>query len=261
MFNKNVGRILNGDGSGLRVAFGREEIPCTTIISNVDLTKTVFELIGANKFRPASIEKFKNVEPSISAFEVFLGLDVDMTRICPDDYEIFVNSGYDINKHYADSLGNNARTAPFVITINSNVNKFSAPKGRSIVTLIMLAGYDYWISKSRSEYEDKKERVADILVDRASKVIPEIRSHIQKKVVSTPVTFQRYTNNSAGAIYGYSRTLRGMQEVRPNYIKDIPNLYFASAWAKQGSGVLKVLYSAEGVYRKMSRRSQEGVKV
>lgn len=253
LFNKNVGRILVENGSSQRVAFGKDEILCDTVISNIDLTKTVFELIGSKKFLPTTIEKLRSIEPSISAFEIFLGLDVDLKNIYPDDYEIFVNSNYDIEKQYQDCRNNSAKTAPFVITINSNVNRFSAPKGKSAITVIMLAGYNYWISKSKGEYEDKKEKIADILIDRASKVIPEIKTHMQKKVVSTPVTFERYTNNSRGAIYGYSRTVGQKTEVRPNEIKNVKNLYFASAWAKQGSGVVKVLHSAEDVYRKISK--------
>lgn len=261
LFNANVGRVTIDNGSYRKVAFGREEVLCDTIISNIDLAKTVFELIGSKRFPTTTIDKIRRVEPSISAFEVFLGLDLDLKRILPDDYEIFVNSGYDIAKQYQDSINNNAKLASFVITINSNVNSFSAPEGKSVITLIMLAGYNYWISKSRGEYQDKKEKVADILIERAGKIIPEIKTHIQKKVISTPVTFQRYTNNSGGAIYGYSRTAGQKSEIRPNEMKGIENLYFASAWAMQGSGVVKVLRSAEDVFRKIARRSSEKVLV
>jgi len=256
LFNKNVGRILVEDNFCNKVRFGRNEIFCDTLISNTDLTKTVYELIGSREFPPASVQKLKSIEPSISAFEIFLGLDVDLKTLYPDDYEIFVNSSYDFESQYRDSLHNNAKTAPFVITINSNVNRFSAPNGKSVVTIIMLSGYNYWISKSKGEYQDKKQKIADILINRASKIIPEIASGIRKKVVSTPVTFERYTNNSDGAIYGYSRTMQNTTEIRPNNIRKIKNLYFASAWGNQGSGVVKVLRSADEVCRKILKRTE-----
>ena len=81
--------------------------------------------------------------------------------------------------------------------------------------------------------------------------MPEIKRYVQKKVVSTPVTFERYTNNSRGAIYGYAQTKGGKIEVRPNEIKKMKNLYFASAWARQGSGIVKVLRSADEVVKKI----------
>jgi phytoene dehydrogenase-like protein len=259
LFNRNVGRIALENGAHRKVAFGKDEVVCDTIISNIDITKTIFELIGSKQFQPSVLERFKWIEPSISAFEVFLGLDIDMKRICPDDYEIFVNSDYDVDKQYMNSMNNNARTAPFVITVNSNVNRFSAPEGKSVITLIMLAGYSYWGSRSREEYQDKKEKIANILIERASAIIPEIKTHIQKKVISTPVTFQRYTNNASGAIYGYSGNVGHRAEIRANELRGVHNLYFASAWAKQGSGVAKVLRAAEDVYVKIAKRNSEKV--
>ena len=251
LFNKNVGRISVENNVCKKVAFGKDEIFCDTIISNIDLTKTTYELIGSSAFSQASIKRLKSMEPSISAFEVFLGLDVDLKEHYPDDYEIFVNSEYDLEKQYEDCIHSNAKKAPFVMTINSNVNKFSAPIGKSVVTIVMLSGYDYWIAKSKGEYQDKKQRIADILIKRARKVLPEIGSNIIKKVVSTPVTFERYTNNTKGAIYGYSRTTNEKAEINPHSIAKIDNLYFASAWVKQGSGVAKVMRSAEEVAKKI----------
>ncbi len=259
LFNKSVDRMSSDNRSRWKVAFGKDDIICETVISDIDLTKTVHGLIGADKFSTQSIKKLSRIVPSISAFEVFLGLNADLKTKYPDDYEIFVNSNYDIEKQYYDCLNNNAKTAPFAITITSNVNSASAPAGKSIVTLSMLAGYQYWSFGSSREYQDNKEKIADILIDRAGKIIPEIKACVEKKIISTPITFERYTNNKDGAISGYARTVGEKNEVRPNDLKDVKNLYFASAWAKQGSGVEKVLYSAEDVYRKISKLAREKV--
>lgn len=251
IFNKTVDTILVGDNGCEGIKTGRDKIMCDAVISNIDLRKTIFDLVGHEKFRPESIKKLETIEPSISAVEVFLGLDIDLKDIYPDEYEIFVNSGYDIDEQYEHSISNKADRAPFAIGIYSNVNKFAAPKGKSAITIVMLSGYDYWNCESKKEYEERKERVSSILIKRASKIIPEIASHIQNKSVSTPLTFERYTNNSKGAIYGYTRTLNGKIEIRPNEISEVKGLYFASAWARQGSGVLKVLRSANDVYEKI----------
>jgi prolycopene isomerase len=259
LFSKAVEKISIKDSGCHKVSFGRDEVLCDTIISNMDIEKTVHELMGPGGLGSDAIKKLGNISPSISAFELFLGLDVDLNEKYPDDYEIFVNSGYDIEEQYKDCVQNNAHKAPFVITINSNVNRFSAPKGKSVVTIIMLSGYSFWRSKSREEYLDDKDRLADILIGRASRIIPEIKSRLTKKIVSTPVTFERYTNNREGAIYGYSRTLGQKAEVKPNDMKEMRNLYFASGWAKQGSGVAKVLNAADDVYKKILERSLEKI--
>jgi len=259
LFNKSVGRIVVENDICKKVSFGKNEIFSDVIISDIDLDKTVYELIGIDKFRPSSVKKLKTIKPSISAFDIFMGLDIDLKKIYTDDYEIFVNTDYDIDRQYRSSLQNRARTAPFAIAIYSNVNKFAAPEGKSVVTITMLSGYNYWVSRSEGEYQNKKHKVADILVKRAANIIPEIKSHMQRMIVSSPVTFERYTNNSKGAIYGYVQTAGSGLEVRPNELMKIKNLYFASAWARQGSGIMKVLRSADEVTRKILRSAPIGV--
>ncbi|MDO8525711.1 MAG: NAD(P)/FAD-dependent oxidoreductase [Candidatus Omnitrophota bacterium] len=261
LFNKSVDGIATDNGSCRKVIFGKDEVICDTIISNIDLNKTIHNLIGCEKFPSQSVKKIGDIEPSISAFEIFLGLDADMKNLYPDDYEIFVNADYDTDKQYKDCVSNAAKAAPFVITINSNVNEFSASNGKSVVSVIMLAGYKCWDLKSKEEYQDKKEKTTDILLARASRIIPEIKTRLRKKVVATPITFERYTNNVRGAIYGYARTIGRKKEVRPNDMKGIKNLYFASAWARPGSGVVKVLRSAEDICGKISKCAYESAAV
>ena len=254
VFNQTVNKIAIDGMVCKSVSFGQnDEILCDEVVSNIDLKKTAFELIGKKRFSSVNIKDIDNAVPSISAFEIFLGLDADLFRLYPDDYEIFINFDYDLDDHYCQCLKNNASKAPFLITINSNINKFSAPSGKSSVTITMLAGYDYWVSGSKAEYQDKKQRMADILIDRASKIIPEIKSKVSVKSISTPMTFERYTDNSCGAIYGYGSSLNFRHETRTNCLGGIKNLYFASAWARQGSGVAKVLRSAEDAVERIAK--------
>lgn len=261
LFGKEVDRILFDDGRCRGVGMGRAEITSDVVISNADLQRTIYNLIGQKKLSPDSYNKLEKIEPSISAIEIFLGIDADLKSRYPDDFEIFVNSTCDIEEQYRYSVDNDADKAPFAIGIYSNVNKYAAPKGKAAVTIVMLAGYEYWMSLSHRDYTIAKEKMSDILIERAGRIIPEIALRIDKKVVATPITFKRYTNNSDGSIYGYVRTRQGKIEVRPSDACGIRNLYFASAWARQGSGVMKVLRSAEDVFRKIKVSEQNGALV
>lgn len=253
-FNKDVDKIIIGDGLCRGVKIGRENVNCDAVVSGIDITKTVYDLIGSGLFPAKSIERIKSIEPSISDFEIFLGLGVDLRKKYPDDYEIFINPDYDIEAQYAASIDNCAEKTAFTIAIYSNLDDTVAPTGKSVVTINMLSGYDFWNGGSKGEYQDKKEKIANLLIRRASRIIPEIATKIEKKIVSTPITFKRYTNNSRGAIYGYCRTSDSKMEARPNDTIGISNLYFASAWARQGSGVEKVLRSADEVARRILRK-------
>lgn len=259
VFGKEADRIMIENGICNGVGMGGRETACDAVIVNSDLQKTIYNLIGQKVLTPASYAKLENIEPSISAVEIFMGLDVDLNDKYPDEFEIFVNSTYDIDEQYRQSIDNEAEKAPFAIGIYSNVNRFAAPKGKSAVTIVMLSGYKYWVSLSQKEYGNAKERISGILIKRASKIIPEMSTHLKKKIVATPITFKRYTNNSEGSIYGYVRTRQGKIEIRPNESSGIKNLYFASAWARQGSGVMKVLRCAEDVVKKITVAERNGV--
>lgn len=261
LLGKEVSKILVKNGRCEGVTVDNKEIMCDAVIANSDLRTTLSGLVGRDEIGASNFERLENIEPSISAIEIFMGLNIDLKDKYPDDFEIFVNSCFDIEKQYKYSLDNDSRLAPFAIGIYSNVNRFAAPIGKSVVTIVMLAGYDYWKDLPHMDYEKEKERISNILIERAGKIIPELLSNLKKKIVSTPLTFQRYTNNSKGSIYGYVSTSHGKLEVRPNDAIGIKNLYFASSWARQGSGVMKVLRSAEDVYRKIASPTRNHVQV
>lgn len=251
LFETRIDRIIIEEGRCTGVVAGAKKFSCERVVSNADLSLTVNDLIGTGAFPPAAIKQFGAIEPSISNFEIFLGLDTDLRPAYPDEYEIFVNAVYDCERQYELSLQNRADLATFTVTLYSAMDRSIAPVGKSVVTINMLAGYDFWQGLSRSAYEKKKAEIADILLGRACKVVPELRTAVRTKVVSTPTTFKRYTNNGRGSIYGYVRSAGGGREIRPNTAARIKDLYFASAWARQGSGVEKVLRSAGEVAEKV----------
>jgi len=259
IFDKNVDKIVIEKNTCTDVKFGGEKVQCNTVISNADIFKTIYGMIGREHFSEKYIKKIQRIEPSISNFEIFIGMKTNLKKIYPEDYEIFVSSNYDEDSQYKASLENNVKKAPFNISIYSNVDDSLTSKSKSIVTLNMLSGYDFWITESKEEYQDKKQDIADMLIKRAAKVIPELSSQVEKKVISTPVTFKRYTSNAKGAIYGYARTAGGSMEIRPNDLKGINNLYFSNAWAMQGSGIEKVLRSAEDVCSKITKNTQNRI--
>jgi phytoene dehydrogenase-like protein len=117
------------------------------------------------------------------------------------------------------------------IRIPSNLEPSYAPKGKSSVILITLASYSYknnWMSGPETtrtkQYQSLKNEVADKMVMRAEKVIPDLSKHIEVRDAATPLTFERYTWNSEGAWYGPS-----IDQKMPAYITPVKNLYLAGS--------------------------------
>jgi len=257
VFNQKVDKVEVHDNYCKHVIFGSAKVSCGVLISGADLFSTVTDLIGAKHLPQTTLNKIKSIMPSISNFEIFLGLSTDLRNKYSDDYEILISSDYDPDSQYNASLSDDVKAAPFSITLYSNIDNSCTSGNKSMITINMLSGYDHWKIKSDEEYRGKKDEVADILIKRACKIIPEIEDNIQTKVVSTPTTFERYTNNYKGAIYGNNRSIGSLAEVRPGNSLKIKNLHFASAWARQGSGVEKVLHSAGEVVKRILNEQQE----
>ena len=222
-------------------------------VSNIDMFKT-FGMVrnGSSSLLDAFVKKLEKNSLSISAFKIYLGLDIDVKKLGIKDYEIFVNPSYDTDLMYWASLQNEFAKAPYSITIYSNISDSFCKKGNSVISIGLLSGYDFWKNLTRLEYLKKKEEFSNLILDRCEKVIPGLRKHIKVKVVATPLTMERYTGNSKGAVYGWNKKSL-MEEIRfMNPTTPVKNLFLASHWTKIGGGIGGVLLSSDRVHHLMT---------
>ena len=218
------------------------------VISNIDARYTFENLTEKNYKIEKCIEQMDKTQPSISALRVYLGLDIDAKKLGVSDYEIFINSSYDLDKGYEAVLKNMADVAPFGICVHSNVDPTLCPKNKSVLSITMLSGYDYWDKIDKEEYKKEKNRIANILIDRTEEVIPKLKEHIAMKIVATPLTMKRYTGNDKGAAYGWSRNVFFYGSKHMNIQTPVKNLFLTSNWTKIGGGVEGVMRSADRTY-------------
>ena len=90
----------------------------------------------------------------------------------------------------------------------------------------------------------KKQAVANELIEQVEKkVIPNLASYIEQIEIATPLTMERYTGNSRGAIYGWSQIPSQSGIRRLHFKTPVKNLYLASAWTWTGGGISSVMNS------------------
>ncbi|MDD4910108.1 MAG: NAD(P)/FAD-dependent oxidoreductase [Candidatus Omnitrophica bacterium] len=255
ILNKEAEKILLRDNvaQGVR-AKDKEEFFGDIIISNVDSTKTFFNLIGKEYLPERTIKRIGGMEPSISAFQIYLGLNVDLRNKGFTDYEIFYNPSYDLDTQYKDIEDNKMDTVPYVITLYSNLQPDIAPTGKFIMGIITLAGYDFWKKLSKEQYREEKRRLADILIKRTEKIIPDLSSYIEEMSIATPLTMERYTGNYKGALYGWSRIVSQSGLSRFKTRTPIDNVYLSSAWTQLGGGITGVILGGERVANQILKR-------
>jgi len=167
-------------------------------------------------------DQTRSLKPSVTAFMVYLGLDLDLSPYPP------------LVKDLDQGIG---------LVINSNLDKSLAPEGCSALTIITLLPpemYDYFAVEG-PEYSERKRKFAEKLIRKAEKVIPDIKDHIVVIDAATPRTFEKYTLNYKGAIYAFDQSVDAPP--RPYFKTPIKGLYLAGASTFPGAGIEAVTIS------------------
>lgn len=215
------------------------------IISGIDASKTLISCID-DKFASKNNEsKIAKMELSISAFMVYLGLNTDINKLNIKDYEIFINPNYDLDRQFKASLGNDMENVMFTISVYPNIDKNCNLPNKSTIGITALSGYDFWLNMTKDKYRSKKQEFAEILIRRSEKFLPSLSSSIDTIETASPLTLEKYTGNSRGAIYGWSQIVSQSGFRRLGIKTPIKGLYLVGAWTFPGGGISAVIQSGE----------------
>lgn len=214
-----VDKILIEDGGVKGVKVGGKIFKAPVVVANANAKTTFLKLVGEENLDEKFVEHIKSLKMSTSAFMVFLGVDMDLSR-----YPTLI-------KNLDDGYG---------ITINSNADPALAPEGKASITIITLANYHDFPERETEEYLKKKKEMTGMLIKKAEKIIPELRKHIIVQDAATPKTFERYTSMPEGALYSFEQSIGAK---RPYFKTPIKGLYLASASTFPGGGIEAVVIS------------------
>ncbi len=210
-------------------------VDCDNVIANcaIPLVPAMLEEPYANSLK----NKIAPYENACSLLCIYLGFKSDLTSVGVNHYSTCM-MGEDV-KSLKDMLPNNQgdwSKRSFVFVDYAKVDAQLAPPGKTVGAICSVDYLKDWKDLSKDAYNSKKEKVAEVLLQRLENQFPGIREKIEYFEVSTPKTIQRFTLNPNGAVYGFAQTPKqsGFNRLRDNFL--IPNLYFASAWAFPGGG-------------------------
>ncbi|MFN8484143.1 MAG: NAD(P)/FAD-dependent oxidoreductase [Anaerolineae bacterium] len=216
-----VQRILVEDGRVRGVVLVNGETHAApVVVSNADFKRTVDDLVGHDALPADYVARLDALEPSASAFEVFLGLD------CVPDIAPMVMLERD-----GQGVG---------IMTPSKVDPSIAPPGHASVTLLTLipaAEAATWDRKA-PDYARRKREFGDRLIALAEDAIPNLRQHIVYRQDGTPASCARYAWTTSGAIYGPAAG-----QARISMKTPIAGLYLVGSAVFPGAGVEAVIIS------------------
>jgi len=243
--------VKNGVASGVTTADGKT-LTARAVVSNASPFATFGKMIDDQTLVADYKAQCHPYSVSLSSFQVFLGLKEDLTRkVGIADSEIFYEPSYDPDSSYAGALKADVENGGVFVTLYDNIYDGYSPAGKNTINIMTLQGYDHWErfakdyhAGEKREYRKEKERIAEILIRRAERILlPGLSSAIQVKEIGTPLTNVRYTGHHRGAIYGWDQTVNNSGSMRVGHGTPIKNLYLAGAWSKPGHGYGAVIWS------------------
>ena len=205
-----VRRILIEQGRAVAIEGADGQIHrAQAIISNADAQRTFLELVGPEHLPGPFQQRLKALQPSASAFQVFLGLD-----FIPD-------------------LGTITLLEGMAIMNPSRIDPALAPPGHAALTLLALvpqAETAHW-DREAPDYQRRKREFGDRMLARLEAIRPGLGQHITYRQDASPATCARYAWTTRGSIYGPAAG-----QARLTISTPIQNLFLAGSCIT-GSGV------------------------
>lgn len=249
------GRVRTGDGlaaieqDGQRVVAVRtnsgERIESPIVVAGINPDDALAMLDGPpSKAVDAATKRTARFRYSASAFMVYLGLDpaADWSS------EYFLTTLFevtDLEAYYAKIARGEMpeRGIIHVVFAGAADSADAAPTAK----IITVAPYEYF-ARVRAEsgdeaYQALKNRVADDLVERVTGSIPSLRDRIVLREAASPLTFEHWTGNRNGAMYGVEPVPDEFGPWRWPNVGVLQGLYFCGHYSRPSHGVVGACYS------------------
>lgn len=263
LLNTLITKILieRGKVQGVELADGRR-IKASYVISNTNLKQTFYQLVGKEYLKRRFIKKIEEKELSLSCFILYLGIDLDLKSLGLN-FRTNVYPTYDTERQYETlKSGEIPEEFAFVMTFFSLIDPTTAPKDKHTLIITTTAPYHYqedWgIKEGRGvEYRRLKENMMKRMIEKAEKIIPELSSHIIYQEAATPLTLERHTLNTQGAIYGLAATPKQIGPGRFKNRTPIKGLYLVGHYTYVAHGIGAVTHSARAVADMIVKREKQ----
>ena len=227
--------IKDGAIKGVLVRGGLS-VECSHVVANCDPFQLVTELINGSAGNALAEYKTKLEQglPSISAFMLHIGLSTSLENRIPYRGCIWYSPTFDIQSCFSNWMDGEVdfKNDGFIFaSFPSAHNPDLAPEGKSSVQLITGATF-----RSPEYWDQNSERLADAIIQRAERFIPNLSRDIEFRLVATPQTLRKYTMNHAGAMYGWAPIPKQVGQGRALDHLPIRGLSLVGHWAGPPAG-------------------------
>jgi prolycopene isomerase len=240
-----VRRILVEDGRAAGVVLENgQRVQAKLVVSNADARQTFEELVGAQHLPRRYRARLAAASASTSAFVVYAATTRDLARDALA-HETFLYEGPDHEAAFASGAAGEPGQATGLcepswvsLTAPTLLDPGLAPAGEHVLVLTTLID-----ARSAARWRDAKPRHEEALLRRVERRLPGLAQQLRFVESATPRTFERYTRNEAGALYGFDVTPAQVGPGRLDNETPVPGLLLAGHWTRPGGGVVGVVRS------------------
>jgi len=227
-------RVENGRARGIALENG-QIVEAPLVISNADATQTVEELVGEVAFPRRYVEDLRSRKFSLSAFVTYLAAELPLEKrtTC---HETFFFPSADHDEAYRGSVSGDPGW--FSVTVPTLADPDLAPEGVHLLVLTTLVPH-----RIEGGWRALKEDMTKRMLTLADRRVSGLRERIRYVESGTPRTMERYTRNSAGAIYGWELSPEQVGPSRLGPLTPIEGLQLVGHWTQPGGGIYGVISS------------------
>ncbi|MEM9906086.1 MAG: NAD(P)/FAD-dependent oxidoreductase [Cyanobacteria bacterium P01_D01_bin.44] len=207
-------------------------------ISDLDPKRTVALMHAERALSPHEYHRLTDYEYSISAFNIYLGLDERFapTRYGLGNWNIWYYPHGNLNRAYQQQLEGNLNH-PWIFlscpTLKSTAPGM-APAGHHVLEIATVCPYEPFkelYETDRKAYKAKKREVYQSVMESVRDLIPDVDAYTRMKLYGTPTTSEYFLGQPEGNIYGANLIPRQVGLGRLGYRTELPNLFLVGASA------------------------------
>ncbi len=207
-----------------------EEIRAPLFVSNISPYTLHTSMIPDRFQSKLWKQRLNSLRPSVSCVAVYLGLESSASHVA--EHPIIFSYATDNHRRIQCSIAEGNLDARNHLVVLTQPRMEPGP-------VVMLM---YFAHKSAStNWKEDKRRQAEWMIDEAEKIVPGLKGSIRQMEIGSPETFERYTGNTNGSLYGFENTFEMYGEAKLPIRTYIRNLFQVGHWGKPGGGVWNVM--------------------
>lgn len=215
-YNTKIQKVVVENNKATGVIINNELIKGEDVIITADARSAIDNLFDQPLNETWMQDMRNEVKPLMCTF-IGLGVKTDLSNL-PEGMMFALDEPFDF-------MGNKLNYISF--NNYSNYKGYSPDGCTSLTCILTCDTYSKWKeAKDDGTYQEKKNKLAQRIIEKLNEFIPETKDKIEVIDVATPLTYERYTGSYQGSWMSVMPPNMKQQSF-PIEQKNIHNLYFA----------------------------------